>query len=298
METLADQDRALLTKAADIFIRLSEDPTNEAVLAERDAFMALGEEERRAYENVSRAWQGVGRRPGAGKVSILAIFALLLGSSYLSFDPLRKLISADFATDLASESIRLESGDLAYLDAATSIAEDSSLSGRQITLLDGAAVFDVASDGRPFEVIVGDLNVEVLGTVFETSLLGDDVMVAVTEGAVSVSADGNFWRLEAGDQLLWSHERSDARIEQRELEDIAVWRRDRFVADGLTLAQVAGVIDRRLPGTVYIPGSALSDARVSGTIDLSKPVLALEAVAASRGARLTSLGPLGYILHQ
>lgn len=295
---MADQDRALLTKAADIFIRLSENPTNEELLAERDAFINLGEAEHTAYESVSKAWQGAGRRPGTGKATMLAVFALLLGSAYLSFDPLRKLILADFATDLASDSVQLESGDLAFLDAATSIAEDSSVSGRQITLLEGAAVFDVASDGRRFEVVAGELNVEVLGTIFETSLLGDDVIVSVSEGVVGVSADGKFWKLEAGDQLLWSHEGSDARVVRRDLEDIALWRRDRFVADGLTLAQLASVIDRRLPGTVYIPDSALSDAKVSGTIDLSTPVLALEAAAASRGARLTSLGPLGYVLHQ
>lgn len=294
---MKNQDREALTaEAADIFLRLREDPADPERQAERDSFLARGAPQREIYAQVARAWQGTGAPPRR-RIRLPAVvlgLALVLSALALA-DPARKFLLADVTTRHAGRQVALASGDTAVLDADTALTDTTEGAARQVGLLDGAALFDVARDGRAFVVSVGDLTVEVLGTTFETALIADAVTVGVRAGRVRVTDGGRTWTLGAGERLLWSPG-GEAEITRIPPEDVAPWVQGRFVADGLSFAQVADVIDRRLPGRVMLGSADLAASRVSGTINLDDPDLALRALAATRGAQIISIPVLGKII--
>ncbi|MEM9910607.1 MAG: FecR domain-containing protein [Pseudomonadota bacterium] len=295
---MTDQNRKeLIDEAADIFVRLREDPDNADILAERDAFLDRGTLEQDVYGHVIKAWSGAGRKPSANKPLVLTLFIGLIASAYLVADPLRTMLLADFNTQTEMREVNLASGDRATLDAGTSLADDSEGPDRRVALLKGTALFDVASDGRRFEVQVGDVTVEVLGTVFETAWIEELVVVSVSEGRVRASDGTQIWTLEAGESLFWNDQDGGDLVDV-DPNALSLWRDDRLVADGLTFAQVADVIDRRLPGRVFIANNAVATSRVSGTLNLEDPQRALQALAATRGVRVITAPLIGHLILQ
>ncbi|MGR3378941.1 FecR family protein [Salipiger abyssi] len=293
---MPDQDRkALIAEASDIFIRLREDPDNPDLLALRQAFRQRGRAERDIYDRVARAWEGAGRRTGPGKALTVILVCVLVASACFLARPVRNHILSDITTRFAPRRVELASGDQATLDAHTALADDSAGTERRLKLFAGAAVFDVLRDGRSFVVAAGALEIEVLGTSFEVAHIGDMIRVSVREGTVHVSGKGVDVQLEKGQRLSWSDD-TGATLAEVDPDAVALWRQDRFLADGLTLAQIADVIDRRLPGRILVAGTALARSRVSGTINLGNPELALRALAATRGASVLPVPGLGTLV--
>ena len=219
----------------------------------------------------------------------------MLAAAYFGAEPARNLLFADVVTRLEARKTILASGDAATLDADTALADHTAGAERLITLFEGATLFDVAQNARPFEVSAGALTIEVLGATFEAARFDDMVVVSVSEGQVRVMTGNTRWTLEDGERLLWSAQ-GGGDVVDIDPAAVARWRQDRCVSDGLTFAQVADVIDRRLPGNVVVPNKALATSRVSGTSNLDNPTLALEALAATQCARVFSAQPLGYLI--
>lgn len=293
VKDVPDPDRKkLIDEAAEVFVRLNEDPVDKDALAERDAFLARGAAEREVYSFVQKAWAGTGRKPRSkNSLAIVWLVGLAL-ASYLFAAPARNLLLADFSTSGTVQEIKLASGDVAFLDAATAIADKTDSNSRQVKILEGTALFDVNSDGRDFVVEIGDALVEVVGTVFEASAIGDSVIVSVKEGVVRVKLNGETWNLKQGTQWSWEDE-GGGDVSQIDPDSVALWRKNRLVADGLTFSQVAELIDRRFSGRIIIVDAALAKSKVSGTINLENPELALQALAAVRGARIVSIPLIG-----
>lgn len=281
--------------AADLFLRLKDDPKNASLIAERDAFLAQGAKHQKAYDAVRRAWTGV--KPAKPKrTAPMIVLAIGLGYvAYSAADPVTTFLLADYKTQRAPDAIVFPAGDRIDLDAATALQNRSNETERHFAVLDGAALFTVAPEERPFLVELGDVSVRVTGTVFETSHQGEHLAVSVIEGSVEVQLGDQNWQLSDGMGFEWSPD-SGAKIESLPAESIASWRQDRLVANGMRFEEVAAVIDRRLSGTVFIPSASLGQQPVSGVIDLSDPLLALRTLAVSRGARVTRLGPFGAII--
>ncbi|MEM8553499.1 MAG: FecR domain-containing protein [Pseudomonadota bacterium] len=283
-------------EAADLFLRLRNDPANDALLDEYDAFINRGRLEQKAFVAVERAWQGSAHRRSNGRAvvgfGLAAITAL--GVGFWLANPLAP--TPDYASDTSPTEVTLATGDFAQLDAGSGLINSSNAEARRFDLVKGAVVFEVAAEPRPFVVTMGPLNVTVTGTVFETSQLKDTFAVSVLEGSVTVQDDnGRSWNLTEGMRLLWST--TDGGTVDRVLAtNIARWRTDRLVTNGLTLSQVADILDRRTAGRILIPNGDLRDAQLSGIIDLSKPEIALQTLAVAENARVQSLGPLGFVL--
>ena len=276
-------------------MRLREHPEDARLKAERDAFLARGEAERAAYAQVVTAWEGSGRKLGPNKSVIIAAMLGVLVSVYIMAEPLRTYLMADFQSGDSAQDIVLAAGDRAVLDAHTAVSDDTEANTRRVTLIEGAAVFDVDQETRSFVVSAGDVTIEVLGTTFEALRMNDTVAVAVEEGRVRIRAVDASWTLNAGDRLIWS-QASGGVVSQIEMDAVAPWRNRRFVADGLTFSEVATVIDRHLPGRIVITSAALAEARVMGTINLEDPKRALDALVAAKGARVISAGSFAHVV--
>ncbi|MEO0622186.1 MAG: FecR domain-containing protein [Pseudomonadota bacterium] len=292
----ADEDR-LVREATRLFLRLRQAPSDPTRVAARDRFLERGVAECAAYNEVERAWAitGAGRRGQKRTFYALALVACVAVSAYAASGALRNAWLASHRTAEAPAAHLLASGDEVVLDAGTALRDATDGGERRVAVLAGAAFFEVAPDDRPFRVEIGGLEASVLGTAFETVRIGEAVTVAVAKGRVAVTADGERIVLGAGDRLDWLPGRAP-KVTEIDPNTIAEWREDRLLAEGLSFAAAAEIIDRRLAGPVVVLSPALGRARVSGGLDLGQPLRALETLAAAEGARVISLGPVATLV--
>ncbi|MCG8446722.1 MAG: FecR domain-containing protein [Hyphomicrobiales bacterium] len=283
----------LLDEAAEIFLGLRSAPKDPALLNERDEFLKRGQAERNAYSRIARAWAASGQKPRVWRPpSIVVAMLVFIGAiAYFSSPQIRLLLLADHITGLEPQRIELSTGDIVDLDASSALADNANTNTRNISLLRGAAFFTVQNEARSFIVTAGDVTVEALGTAFEISFLDHEVAVATYEGLVKITADDYTWQLNPGERFVRS-DSNEAAVTPVELSGIASWRGDRLVADGMTFAQVAAVLDRRLTGEVVVFADALRNSRVTGSFDLQQPMSALRLLAATRGAHISNLQPV------
>lgn len=289
------EDDALLDEAADIFIQLRETPDDRDAISARDAFLARGPEACAAYDAVERAWTvGGGRKRNSPKLPVVIVLCLL-SVGMLLWPEARIYWLADIATSHGTEEIEFTSGDVAILDADTSLVDRIGQQTRGLEILEGAAFFEVTKDDRPFRVTAGDLTVSALGTAFEVAFVGDSIVVAMNEGRVLVEAGSDSWTLEAGQKILWSAD-GRGKVDTVDPERVAGWRAQTLDLDGLTLGQAAAILNRRLPGDIYIPNTALAATTLTGSVNLDDPLSALRIMAAANGARVLSFAPVATLI--
>ena len=232
----------------------------------------------------------------AKPVPIILFLAMLLGVGVWAYDPVRVQLLADIRASDAPRLVTLASDDKAALDALSALDDQSDDTVRRFEVLRGTAFFDVVQQERPFIVAVRDGKVRKLGTAFETALLGQSVLVSVEHGSVEVSQGDQIWRLDQG-QALFVRQKGAPEMARMDTDQIAAWRNDALIVDGMTLRDAVAILDRRLPGSVTVFGE-IGDLRMTGGFDLSEPEAVLRVLAETAGARLTGLGPLGYILRK
>ncbi|MEM9140612.1 MAG: FecR domain-containing protein [Pseudomonadota bacterium] len=280
----------ILERAVQLFLRLRDAPDDQDLIKQRDMFLASGAAERAAFAKAENAWRATRpKRRSAGLRSFL-LLAMLGAATYAFYGDVRVLLLADLRTASLTESASLASGDDVTLDARSALIDNTDGPIRAVTLLDGAAFFDVERDEHRFIVSAGALDIEVIGTAFETALIDGGVIVTVASGVVEVRSNADTWQLQPGDRLTWTGD--GANVDSVDQRAVASWREGQLVVQGMTFRQVADIIDRRLPGPVVILDEDLARSRVVGTFDLGDPELALRSLAAIRGAEVTSVTPL------
>lgn len=284
-DTSEEAKRRRAEEAANILRRLIDNPDDQTAQKDRDEFLGRGQAERRIYERIKRgllaAKQGYRDR---NRRYVFVMLGVVLASLFLAMEPLRQTHLADHRTQSAMQTVALMSGDIVMLDASSALNDNTDSDKRAVTLLAGTGFFDVQSDRRRFIVAAGKARIEALGTRFEVSHVGEDVIVSVEEGLVEVSYENTVRQLAAGYQFRSSARGSVARAIAT--EDVASWREDRLVLDGLTFGEAAELIGRRLAGPVIVVGGSLARDEVAGIVDLSQPENALRTLAASAGAGL------------
>ncbi|MEM1299343.1 MAG: hypothetical protein AAGH68_08675 [Pseudomonadota bacterium] len=125
--------------------------------------------------------------------------------------------------------------------------------------------------------------------------LGVSTLVSVHEDVVEVRVGEAMERLTAGDRLRWTPE-DGARRDSLWAEGAAAWRHGRLLADGLTLAEAAAIIERHAGGEILVVGERANREIVSGSFDLSRPQSALRVLAAAHGAKIYAAPALVSVL--
>lgn len=287
----------LIREATEIFLSLRDNPDDPVLQGRRDAFVSRGDAERSAYAKMLQVWKVTdpGTATGPSKLPSVMLAAVLATGAFFAYEPMRVSFLADLRTDRTTTTAQLASGDQIMLDASSALIDETHGDTRDVTLLQGAAFFDVQTSDMPFSVTAGELRVEVTGTSFEVAQFDDATLVSVTEGSVRVSIDAQSWQLSAGDQLNWD-KAAGVRLSQVEAEAIAAWRGNVLLSDAMTFAQIASVLERRMPGGIFITSPDLAGTTVVGTFDLSDPVASLKLLAELTDARITTLPYLATII--
>jgi transmembrane sensor len=236
----------------------------------------------------AKAQTGMRRRLSAASIML----ALLLGGAiWLERPHLLQNMMADHATGRGEvRMVMLSDGSTALLDADSAISEDIGSDRRRVTLIRGAAFFDVAKTGSPFVVDAGSGKVTVLGTRFDVRLLDEGGAVTLESGKVSVGVDeiSDQVTLAPGQQVRFDGS-GIGEVQDVEPGDALAWREGRFVFYRARLADVVREIERYRPGRIVIVGAPLADELVTGSFVLADTDAALQSLQDSVGFRMSSV---------
>lgn len=195
--------------------------------------------------------------------------------------------------------LALRDGSVVTLNTASLIFVNYSRRQRQVQLLRGEALFDVAHDkGRPFVVVAGPTEVLAVGTSFTVRrLLGEPVQVLVREGVVEVVrtdvAGANPLRITADMRLISSAAGSTnaattlsaVTLPQAEVQRALAWRDGRIAFEGETLAAAAAEFSRYSDTRIVVEDQSLAREEIAGLYQANDPVGFAQSVATSLNAQ-------------
>lgn len=169
-------------------------------------------------------------------------------------------------------SLQLSDGTKVYLNAESKLKYPVTFGGdyREVEL-SGEAYFEVCRDtARPFIVKVGDMKVEVLGTVFNINAYCEQPSIRTTlvSGRVNVGCHGKEIELLPGEQACL--ERSDESLHKAEVK-VAIytaWKDGLFKFERESLENIMTVLERWYDVNVFYRNDALRQSLFSG--DLKK----------------------------
>lgn len=199
---------------------------------------------------------------------------------------------ADVRTEVGERrEVTLEDGSRLHLNGATALDWDANANGqRRVRLYRGQVDFQVAADAEhPFLIDAGDAHIRVTGTRFDLNLLGEQVLLAVTEGHVQVSdADGHARAVSDGEQIAWL----DGQLQAPQPLDAAralAWQRGRLVFRDRPLAEVFEELQRQQAQQVLFLDGQARELKVTGVFALNDSAALLHAIETALPVRLTRL---------
>lgn len=232
--------------------------------------------------------------------------AVFVGSSpQLSSRTNALLASAGITRDGSYETgvgerlvINLKDGSQVTLNTGSLVEVAFSATERDVRLLRGQALFEVAKDHtRPFVVTANNRRLVAVGTAFDVRLDGPRMQVTMVEGTVRVEraigardthdANGTapnivqpssqIATITAGEQLTIDDQRLD-RIRSADPERATSWQRGQLLFDNTRLADAIAEMNRYSERQLELRDTALANLRISGAFSTSRPAVFVEAL--------------------
>lgn len=260
--------------------------------ASKDArFRLLAERAYAESRDDARNWR---KRPlwaGAMAAGLAALAVMVMHVT----NPSLKSQAVVYEAGQEHSTITLEDGSRVDLDVGTSIAVRMSARARQIDLLSGRALFDVAHDStRPFSVDAHGSRTTALGTRFQVAREGDRVRVVLEEGAVAVEQlreKAISWsdRLSPGEQIVIDStgERSKNRVDTLVATS---WAQNRHIFRDTRLEEAIAEINRYSATKVRIGDPQVADLKVAGTFIVGDGEQIMGALASVLPVRMVRAG--------
>jgi transmembrane sensor len=185
------------------------------------------------------------------------------------------LAAKTFATAIGGRStITLDDGSRVTLNTQSRIETHFSKTRRDVTLVAGQALFEVAHDAtRPFVVTAGDRQVTAIGTAFDVRLEPTGVRVVLVEGRVAVDerADGPIAallgterrELVAGQEYV-SKARAANIVRAADVNEAILWRDGRVAFNDVPLTQAIAEMNRYATGALVVADPSMARLRVNG----------------------------------
>lgn len=294
---------------------LAADPAHKAAFEQAEQFWddlgALKREEldaallRPSWGERVRPWlfrpaSGTGRHHTAsiagGGLLAACLLALMVAVIVPRLPEQRAPTTYAYSTAIGEvRDVTLEDGSTVTLGARTSLDVTFDQSRRTVNLTSGEAYFAVTPDAnRPFQVVVDDLRLTVLGTAFDVQHKDRLSHIAVAEGTVSVSypfilakAPDNaiapvrtrtVKKLTAGQQVVASVETGLGTVTHIQPDAIGAWREHRLVYFDTPLFAIVSDANRHQDRQILIDDPSLAGLKISATFsseDIDGMLLAL-----------------------
>jgi transmembrane sensor len=187
--------------------------------------------------------------------------------------------------------VPLGDGSVVTLNTSSRLNVRFTRNQRRVELLGGQANFAVAKDAsRPFIVSAGGGETLAVGTEFDVYQRGDDTVVTLIEGRVTVtSPQAGAIALAAGDQLSYSAHHAPERTTV-DLQRTSAWRARKLDFADTPLREAISEANRYSKLKIEVRGSELADARISGVFEAGRNDSLAEGVRAYFGLRLERFG--------
>jgi transmembrane sensor len=218
----------------------------------------------------------------AASVALLCGLALALGLSGIW--PFAQLGGwAQYRTDIGEQRmVELADGSIVYLNAQSTVRVRFGAAARELRLLEGEALFQVARDARrAFTVQTGATVIHALGTQFNVNRRPSDTTVVVLEGRVEIfnAANGatpaagaaRAALLGAGDAARIAARNGSVTLGTADVANTATWRQRRLVFTEDTLENIATEFNRYNRRTKIEVSGIAGSKRYGGTFDADDP---------------------------
>jgi transmembrane sensor len=224
--------------------------------------------------------------------SAAAACAISLGAGE---EAIRKFLSEkDFTTRVGeTQIVPLDDGSMVTLNTNSSVAVRYTQDRRDVRLIHGEALFDVAkSNARPFVVEANGTQVRAVGTSFTVSSLPNrPVEVLVREGIVEVKRPAvpavRQVRLLANDRALAPADSpiKIAAVDPAEITRALSWRVGRLAFEAETLKNAAAMFERYSDTRIEIDDPDVANETVTGLFVSNDPIGFSRAVAQALNLR-------------
>jgi transmembrane sensor len=261
----------------------------EAVLARLDQAGAAGAQALRLED--ASAWPVLTRR----RTVLMGAAAACLAAAVTGAVVVRHLLQEEvYATNIGeAKEVVLSDGSVVTLNTNTRISVRYTKSLRQIALLQGEALFDVAKNKhRPFIVQAHDTQVRAVGTSFTVKLVSQQlVQVLVREGVIEIrrpdAPEALPVRLTANNVALAPVKApiSTAPMPTAQVSRNLAWRQGRIAFDNETLAEAAREFGRYSDIQIQV-APELETQTVTGLFVSTDPVGFARAAALSLNLRI------------
>ncbi|MHC2144737.1 FecR family protein [Pseudomonas sp. 210_17 TE3656] len=159
---------------------------------------------------------------------------------------------ADYRTSVGQQQrITLADGSQVLLNSGSALSVDFSDGQRRLMLKAGEALFEPASDPRPFVVEAGGESVQGSGAVFSVRRDGSHNRVVIAKGEAQL-----------GERRLQATADAGA---------LTAWQRGKLIFNGKPLREVLAELERYQHGRIVLSDQQLGAMQVSGVFDLNDP---------------------------
>jgi transmembrane sensor len=296
--TLVEGTDPIRLQAATWFARLRADDVSELERQQWRLWIAENPAHQRAYAQLESLWSAIGefatapevdwalrtspriparpdpaprawRRWLAGVAAVLIATAIALPLLF----PFSPPPPTSYLTAIGERrSLQLDDGSRVDLDAGSRLEVRFTDSARDITLLQGRALFSVAHETRrPFRVATQNGNVQALGTRFEVSQQAQTSDVSLYQGRVALlsrassrQASTRLGELVPGQKARLADDHMTVLAQTVEAGGAPAWLNGRLVFNDTPLGEAVAEFNRysRIPLRIGTP--ALQDLRISG----------------------------------
>lgn len=174
-------------------------------------------------------------------------------------------------------NLELSDGTLVWLNSGSKLVYPAVFNGKSRSVfLEGEAIFDVAHNTeKPFKVVSGSQEIEVLGTVFNvTSYAGDKVVETVLKsGSINLTykdKDKQLIRLTPGTKASFDTRTAEVQTEKVNVGNYFSWKEGLLTLDRTSLKEIMRKLSRYYGVDIVIKDKDLAAQSFSGNLDLKE----------------------------
>ena len=227
------------------------------------------------------------RRRRTAIMSMAVLAFSLAGGALLYRDSLRVLALADASTAIGEvRTVELADGSSVTLDAHSAIAVDLTPVARNIRLLRGRALFEVAHDpSKPFVVRTNDAEATALGTRFTMEALPGHSRVAVLQSRVALRC--TICDALPAARVLSPNDEADITVlgvstpRTSNAAAIAGWAQGTLTFEDVSLGDALADLQRYTRQRIWLADRSAGERRVSALVDPHNPDAAVRVLAAA-----------------
>jgi transmembrane sensor len=192
----------------------------------------------------------------AAIVSVLVVGGLVVGQRAL-FRSAPTPSPVVYSTEVGEQKeVPLADGSVMRVNTASRLAVSYTPTERDVKLLEGEALFEVAHDrSRPFRVKAGEVTVEAVGTRFNVYRQPDRITVAVVEGKVAIRSQDKVVRAGKGSLMQAGPDGNIVPL-SGSVQQAVSWNQGRVTFESATLGEIVAELNRYTRARYVVQGEA------------------------------------------